>query len=347
MKQHLRPSLEWTPFRAGRGKRQRLVVGLGLLGLACSRVAQAQSIDDLELRKRQAQTKIRFGLLGVLETAASLNADRPTLTNFLFVAPQLKIGDRWRLRLNMGAYRHWLARQANPWDFSDLSLQLTDLKLYRERLSGILLSGYLRYSLPTSKASRNADSYGQLRAQLKLSRALGSRLFLAVELGGHKNFHRLTAWSPSSGQSADSWTHAGFYDAYVENNVSFGFDESLTFGVSLLRALDFNLVAGLYQQRQYDGADAGARGARQTTWLHYQRFVVDLTANLGGLLRPAGNARSDRQSTSGPSSSLLSMSYLSLGYALFAPQLRDGLDRSLNPFDPRYAAAYLDLMVIY
>lgn len=333
-------------MRARDGSPSRSWLGaVGVLVLAASVVAipseaRAQSIDDLELRKRKKQGRIGFGLLGLFETATSLNGDRPTLTNLLFLAPQMKIGDRIRLRLNAGLIRNWLDRQPNPWDMTDLSLQLSHLGFYREKHSGLLFSGYLRYAFPTSKASRNAESYGQLRAMLKVSRSFFSRLFVALEVTGRKNFHRYTTWNTSDQQTAPSWTGGGAFDAYVQNNISYGFAQTLTTSLSVIQGLDFNAIFGLRQGRQYAADAVDGRPARQTRWEHQIRFVLDLTASLGALTEVDTKA-------GGFGRGLLARSFVSVGYALFAPQLRGGMGGDLNPFDPRFASLYLDLMVVY
>jgi hypothetical protein len=320
----------------------RHLIGLlaATLLLQHAAVAQAQSLDDLELRKRKRQARVSFGMLGLLETSTSLNRDRPTLTNLLFVAPQLKIGDRLRLRANLGVFRHWLDRQPNPWDLTDWSLQLSHLGLYREKHSGLLLSGYLRYAFPTSKASRNAGSYGQLRGMLKVSRSFLRRFFVALELTGRKNFHGTTSWDTSDQQPGASWSSAGSFDAFVQNNVSFGFGQTLTGSASLLPGIDFNAIFGLLQGRQYAAEPRDGLPARQTRWQHAMRFVLDLTLSLGPLskidIKRGGFGRG-----------LLARSFVSFGYALFAPQLRGEMGRSLNPFDPRFASLYLDLIVVY
>ena len=42
-----------------------------------------------------------FGWLSVLETYVGLNRDRPELTSVVLLAPQLKVADKLRLRLNL------------------------------------------------------------------------------------------------------------------------------------------------------------------------------------------------------------------------------------------------------
>lgn len=299
----------------------------------------AQSIDDLELRKRKKVSKIGLGFLGIFETATSLNADRPTLTNLLYLAPQLKLGDRIRLRVNTGFYRHWLDRQENHWDMTDLSLQLNHLGFYREPITKILFSGSLRYSFPTSKASRNASSYGQIRSTLKMSRTFLKRFFIALELGARKNFHPYTSWDLSVDPLySDSISGAGF-DEFVQNNISFGFSQTLTGGISVIPGLDFNLIFGLRQGLQYQAENKLTQEDLNRPWVHTYRLILDTTLNLAQLM----GVKKERASIA---HNLFNRSYISFGYALYKPQLVDG-KRDLNPFDPRFSSLYLDLMVVY
>jgi hypothetical protein len=67
--------------------------------------------------------------------------------------------------------------------------------------------------------------------------------------------------------------------------------------------------------------------------------VSDATYNLGALPWLSPGRFRDK---------VLSRTFLSLGYYILAPQLQNGgRERSLNPFNPKYAKVYLDLMVIY
>jgi hypothetical protein len=302
-------------------------------------VSAAQSLDDLELRKRRRQTKIGFGVLGLVENAVGLNRDRPEGTTLFFVAPQLKIGDRMRLRLNAAFYASWLDRQPNPWDFNDISLQFSHLGFYKDPWLGVSFSGYARYYLPTSKASRNADSYGQLRLTGKASRALFGRLFLAFELNGQKYFSRYTTWD-----TEDSYRSGR--DEFIENNTSYGLGQTFTATVTTLPGLDVSAIYSLYQSRHYqpDEGHGDSSGSsylddpRRTLWVHSFRFILDATYGIGNL---PWVQRSERLK-----GSLLSRTFVSLGYAILAPQL-EGDRRNLNPFNPKYASAYLDLLVVY
>lgn len=319
-----------------------------LITLMASSVGRAQSLDDLELRKQQRQRKqyLGFSFLGLLESSVGLNRDRPDGTTLLLVAPQLKLGERMRLRLNAGFIASWFDRQENPWDLTDFSLQFSHLGFYRERWSGILFSGYGRYYFPTSKASRNASSYGQLRLVGKASRVVFGRLYLALEINGQKYFHKYTTWDIGDTPGSASWYHGSGREDLIENNASFGFGETLSATVTTWPGLDLSAIYGLYQTRQYQPDEGHAdlygsslvAGARQTRWVHSFRLILDATYGLGALPWVKRSARLK--------DSLLSKTFVSLGYAILAPQLQNG-SRNLNPFNPKYASTYLDLMVVY
>jgi hypothetical protein len=278
-----------------------------------------------------------------METAVGLNRDRPEVSSLLALAPQLKIGNRMRLRLNMGFVWTYLARQENPTDLTDFSLQFAHLGLFREPHSGLLFSGYGRWYFPTSKASRNASLYGQLRLVGRVSRSFGP-LYLALELNGQKYFHRHTSWETEENPGGDAWLRSAGREDYLENNTSFGLGQTFTATISPLSGLDLSLIWSFYQSRHYAPAaghddrygSSFLQRPRWTGWSHSYRLVGDLTFGLGALpwLESAGWREA------------LSKIYLSLGYHCLAPQLREG-GRSLNPFDPKYAQVYLDLMVIY
>ncbi len=318
-----------------------LLAVLSLTTVALPR-ADAQSLDDLELRKRSTKTRLGFGFLGLLETAAGFNRDRPELSNLLLLAPQLEIGDKMRLRLNVGLIANWLHRQENPWDMTDVSIQFAHLNLYTERVTGVGFSGLVRYYFPTSKESRNNSSHGQLRAIGKASRAFGP-VFLSLELNGQKYFSKYTTWNPAS----CTGLYCGGFDEVIDNNASYGFGETLTATVTPLAGLDLSAIGGMYQARAYQpdeghGDQWGSpdvQHPRSTTWAHSFRFVLDATYGLGSL---PWLPRSSLKKT------ILSKTFVSLGYSILAPQLQNGgRERSLNPFNPKYASAYLDVMVLY
>jgi hypothetical protein len=319
----------------------QLFVTLSLL--LAAHPARAQSLEELELRKRTEQQSVGFGFLGIIETAAGLNRDRPEVSSLLLLAPQLKIGDRMRLRLNLGFVWTYLQRQPNPTDLTDFSLQFAHLGLYREPWSQVLFSGYARWYFPTSKASRNASLYGQLRLVGRASRAFGP-LYLALELNGQKYFHRHTTWATDETPGSADWLRSAGREDYLENNTSFGLGQTFTASLSPLRGLDLSLIWSFYQSRHYpaDGGHADGYGSsylerpRQTGWSHSYRFVADATYGLGALPWPEG-ARWRRA---------LCRIFLSLGYYSLAPQLQEG-GRRIDPFDPRYARLYFDLMVIH
>jgi hypothetical protein len=313
--------------------------------MAIARPAAAQSLDDLELRKRRKQTTLGFGFLGLLDTSVGLNRDRPELTNILMVAPQLKIGDRMRVRFNFMAVRNWLDRQDNPWDLYDASLQFSHLGFWTEKHTGIALSGYARWYFPTSKLSRESGNIGQLRGVGKASRQLGP-VYLSFELNLQKYFYRWTTWDTSESPGSDEWVRSNGRDGYIDNNASYGFGETFTAAVTALPGLDLSAIYGLMQTRPYqpDDAHSAASGssylesARVTNWAHSFRLVLDATYNLGALPPVARSARLK--------DSLLAKTFVSIGYYCLAPQLQNG-HRDLNPFNPKYSYAYFDLMVVY
>jgi hypothetical protein len=310
--------------------------------------AAGQSIEDLELRKQrtsQRQIKLGFTFLGLYETAVGLNRDRPEVTSYLLLAPGLKIGERLRLRLNFAALRNWLDRQENPWDLSDLSLQVGHLGFYRIPGAGIDLSGHARWYFPTSKGSREAGLLGQGRLTTKASRTFFDRLYVAIELNAQKYFHKYTTPSTEVAASSEAWLRSAGRDDVIDNSSSFGFGETFTVSYSTpLRGLDLSVIWGLYQNRHYQpgedhlgSAGSSYLGVRSTGWEHSHRLVLDASFGLGALpgLREGSGLHS-----------ALKRSFVSLGYASLAPQLLEG-GRSLNPFNPRFAQAYLDLMVVY
>jgi len=307
--------------------------------------ASAQSLDDIELRKRKTQTKLGFGFLGLLDTSVGMNRDRPEVQNLLYLAPQLKIGDKMRARLNFGAVRNWLDRQDNPWDLTDLSLQFSHLGFYTERHTGIAFSGNARWYFPTSKDSRNAGNIGQLRGVGKASRAFGP-VYLSFEFNLQKYFYRSTTWSTDETPGSEEWVRSAGRDEYVENNASYGFGETFSATVTALPGLDLSAIYALYQTRPYqpDEGHAAASGSayleapRVTNWAHSFRLIIDATYNLGALPPIARSARLK--------DSLLAKTFVSLGYTSLTPQLQNG-HRSLNPFNPKYSTLYFDLMVLY
>ena len=108
------------------------------------------------------------------------------------------------------------------------------------------------------------------------------------------------------------------------------------------------VCAGFDEQAVYLALDEGhgdlsgssfVTRPRITAWNHFFRFVADATYNLGALPWLSSGRLKDK---------VLSRTFLSLGYYILAPQLQNGgRERSLNPFNPKYANVYLDLMVVY
>lgn len=309
--------------------------------------AQAEDLDQIQLRQGVKRGKLGFGFLGVLDTTFGVNEERSEITNVLTVAPQLKMGDKMRLRLNMYVAHAWLDRQENPWDtLYDWSLQFNHLGFYQERHTGISFAGTARYYFPTSKASRNASSYGQFRAIGKASRTFLDRLYFAFEFNAQKYFNKYTTWDTAEDPGSSAWFHSGGYDDYLEVNTSYGVGETFTGTVTTLPGLDLSLIFGLYQSRHYqpDENHSDIAGSsylnepRYTVWSHSFRFGLDATYSLAALPWVKMYHCLKR--------SIISKTMVSIGYDNYAPQL-DTRERNINPFKPKYGSVYFDIIVLY
>jgi len=329
-------------------KRQFLgLLALPLLILVAQPV-MAQSLEDIQLRKPEEPSLLGFGFVGLVEYATNIYKERPEQSVSFYAAPQLKIDKTMRLQLNMWAAADMMKRMDNyGWRLEDWSVEFAHFKIYREPVTGITLSGRARYYIPLSKASRDADSYGQLRGYLKLSASLW-KFYFSVEGNAQKYFSKYTTWSTSEDQGSKGWFGRAGYDEYVDNNANYGFGQTYTLSFSVIDGLDLSAIWGMSQIRMYDGdhslADRSGssylQDARWTTWSHQYRFIGDLTFGLGAL---PGVAESDYWKNS-----LINNIYLSVGYSISAPQLQNGgKDWTMNPFLKKYGQVYFDLALIY
>ena len=317
----------WVP---GGSSVAGLLLAASLLAAAPAPV-QAQSIEELELRQAEEEAFEReegtealglplgFGLQAILENGTGINRDRPTSYTFLYLAPQLKLLGTLRFQANLGLIVNHLAREPNPWNLTDWALQLSDLSIWKERVSGINVSGYLRYSFSSSVESRNHDRYGVLRANLKLGRSIGP-FYLSAELNGLRFFHRYTTSDPSR------WIEEG----NMVSNPEWGLNERVTIGYSPTSRLTLSVVWAMTQLSDYEGSGSELSGslfarARSTDiWEHTFNCVLDMTYSLGDAV------------------------YLSGGYSILAPQIQNGgHDRSIDPFNPKYGQVYVDLVLLY
>ncbi len=287
--------------------------------------ARAQSIEELELKKAEADEaessglNLGFGLQALLENGTGINRDRPTSYSYLFLAPQLKLMKTLRVQANMNFVLNHLERQDDPWDLPDWSLQVADLSLWKEDFTGIGFSGYLRWSFPTSIGSRVRDRYGALRANLKASRAFGP-VYLSFELNGLRYFHKYTSSDP------ERWQEEGNIIA----NPAWGLNERVTVSYSPTQQLSLSAIWGMTQVTDEPGRSDALGGSsylstrRTDVAEHSFSGILDLTYALSDVV------------------------YLSGGYSIDAPQLQNGgHDRSLNPFNEKYAQLYVDLMLVY
>ncbi len=323
------------------------LVALPVLLLAAP-LATAQSLEDIQLRKDTEESLLGFGFVGMMEYATNLMKERPEQAMSFYAAPQLKIDKTMRLQLNM-----WASAEMNPrmenygWRLDDWSVEFAHLKIFKEPVSGITLSGRVRYYIPISWASRQADSYGQLRGFLKLSTSVW-KFYFSVEGNAQKYFSKYTTWNTDETQGSDAWFHRGGYDDYVDNNANYGFGQTYTVTFTPFDGLDLSLIWGMSQIRTYSGdhdlADAYGssylQDPRWATWNHAYRFVGDVTFGLAAL---PGVSTSPTWKDS-----LINNVYLSVGYAASASQLQNGgRTWSLNPFQKKYGQVYLDLALIY
>ena len=319
----------------------------GLLALFSVRLSNAQSLEDLELKKaakkkKAAKSKAKkdpaggvkkkmqvkkksdfsFGFLGIAETAASINRDRPSVFTLLWLAPQLKYKQIYRLQLNMGFYGYYLDRDPNPWDLTDWSLQLSALRLYKEKYSGIALSGNFRYYMPTSKNSRNNGSDGSVRALLKLTRSVW-KLYFGLELMFYYYFSKYTTADP------DRW----WDPSYIDSNPQATLAQRAIVSYTPIKKLTFSFLWTWYQSQDYapDKAYEGVGSSlvnedprKNDLWDYSWSCIFDVTYNVWSHFYVAG------------------------GYSIFAPALQNGgHDVSYNPFNPKYGQVYLDLIMIY
>lgn len=315
-------------LRQGSGGRRPLLrqvtVALLMTGLLGAPRAVAQGVADVEARKsvESEDSKFDFGFFGVLETATGLNADRPEVGSLLQVAPQLKYREIYRLQLNMGFLWNYLDRAVNPWDFTDWSLQLSDLRLLHEDRFGLNLSGNLRYYIPMSVASRNADSRGALRGLAKVDLPVW-RLNFGVNLMGLYRFAKYTTADPTRWTDPDKMLSNGM--------VSFG--EGFEIGYSPIDRINIGLSWTFYQHQDYhpsqpyDGSGSSfiADEPRQNdVWEHTWAAGAEVSVNVW---KPF---------------------HVALGYSSASPVLlehRRGVH--YNPFDAQAAQVYVDLVMIY
>lgn len=312
-----------------------VLAGLALLA-GGSGEARAQSLEDLELKKAEAKRKaallkkkkktwkddLAFGFLGIAETATGINRDRPTVYTLLWAAPQFKYKNIYRLQLNMGFYGYYLDRDPNPWDLTDWSLQLSALRLYREKVTKLSFSGNLRYYMPTNKKSRNNDSHGALRALFKVTRSWW-KLYFGLELMAYYYFSKYATTDP------DRWWDQN----YMQSNPWATLAQRIIISYAPIKRLTLSFLWTWYQTMDhyptepYDGVGSSFvadRPRRNNKWDYSWACIFDVTVNVWKYF------------------------HVALGYSIFAPALQNsGADVSYNPFDAKYGQVYLDLMMIY
>ncbi|MCU0664029.1 MAG: hypothetical protein MUC50_17085 [Myxococcota bacterium] len=277
---------------------------------------------DAQKTVESEESTFDFGVFGVLETASGLNADRPSVGSLLQVTPQLKYREIYRLKLNMGFMWSYLDRAPNPWDFTDWSLELADLSIVKEKRSGLNLSGNLRYYIPLSVDSRSADSRGAVRGLAKLDLPIW-KFNIGLNLMGFYRFAQYTTSDPTR------WTDP---DKMLSNGrVSFG--EGLELGFAPIERVNIGLSWTFYQHQDYY--------PKQPYEGSGSSFVAD---------RPRKNDVWEHTWAAGAEVSVHVWKpfHVAVGYQSASPVLLESA-RGLhyNPFDPKVAQVFLDLMVIY
>lgn len=286
---------------------------------------RALTVEEQQIREAEQASaadrglKIGFGLDAVIDTAEGINRDRPTSSNTFVLMPQLKLGATVRVKADLQLTINHLDRDANPWDLPNWSLQVADLSLYREPVTGISLSGSLGYSLPTSIDDRTRDSWGTLRGNLGAARNLGP-FRLSFTLSGLRYLSRYTTSDTSR------WQESG----NIASNPAWGVMETYQLSYSATDQLSFTAIWQMKQVRDHAGEasdlagmDAG-KPRRTDVWKHSFGCILDVSYVFTEHV------------------------FLSAGYGIAANQLQNGgHDLSLNPFNPKYGQIYLDLAFTY
>lgn len=289
--------------------------------------AAAQSLEDLQLKRAEEEAKAKekgaikvdLGIQGVLETTEAVNRDRPSSATSLTVIPELRLNGIYAFQIIANGLVNHLSRDANPWDLPDWSLQFSDRRIYKEENTGITFSGSLRYSFPTSIASRVADTYGSLRAAGRASWGAGP-FSLGFEFAGARYFAKYTTSDTSRWLEEDN----------IGNNTAWSLTQRYSATWMATSQLAFTLYWIMQQAADYEGEAAPMYGSLADTprdtsvWEHYYTGYLDGTY-----------AFNDNWN-------------LSAGYFLSAPQLQNGgAIVSLNPFNPKYGQLYVDLVFMY
>jgi len=323
---------------------KRVVIVIGCLALLAggSRSASAQSLEDIELKKAKAAKlkkalkkkafwkDLKFGFLGIIETATGVNADRPEVATLLWFAPQIKYKVRYRLQLNMGFYGYYLTRSTNPWDFTDWSLQASALNFWQDKkYTKIALSANLRYYLPLSIASRFNDRHGALRGMIKATRAVW-KLYFGFEFYAYYHFAKHTTSDTAMVDPADNVVMT---EGMVLSNTQATLAQRLIFSYTPWKRLTLSFLWTFYQMWGYQPSEA-YQGVGST--------LITETVRKNDVVNHAFSAIFDA------TFSVYKWFYIALGYSSFAPvQKGYASGVSWNPFDPLYGQVYLDLMMIY
>ena len=284
----------------------------------------ALSLEDIELKEKKDKDNSDFGVgvIGLYETGASINKDRPSFYNMFWVAPQLKYKQTYKLQLNMGLYKYYLNRSVNPWDLTNWAIQFSDLAIYKEKYTDLLFAGDLRYHLPTSKNSRNNDSYGSFRALLRVSRAYWKMNFKTEFMG---------YWHFSKYNTSDTSRWWGEYNIASNPWITLGQKLEASYSpiedLSLTATWTFYQVQDYYPEKAYQGTGSTfitENPRKNDLWDFNFDCYLDVNYHV------------------------YKWFYVSAGYAVYAPVLQNGgHNASYNPFDAKFGNMYLDVLFVY
>lgn len=320
---------------------KRAVILIGCLALLAggARSAAAQSLEDLELKKAKAlklkkQKSVwkdfKFGFLGIVETASSVNADRPEVATLLYFVPQLKYKVRYRLQLNMGFFGYYLTRSENPWDLTDWSIQASALNFWQDKkYTKIALSANLRYYIPLSISSRFNDRRGALRGLLKATRAVW-KLYFGFEFGAYYHFAKYTTTDTSMEDTASGVLMT---EGLILSNTQATLSERIIISYMPWKRLTLSFLWTFYQMWGYRPT---------STYEGVGSTLITDEIRKNDVVNHSFSAIFDA------TFSIYKWFYVALGYSCFAPvQKGYASGNSWNPFDPLYGQVYLDLMMIY
>ncbi|MFA6033193.1 MAG: hypothetical protein WC889_09875 [Myxococcota bacterium] len=319
-----------------------------------AKAPEAKHVETVEAAKKPAEEEkkpapktVEFGIMAVWEGTGGINAERPEYAMSLAIAPQLKFKHDLNLALRFTANYAMLGRMENSYDWviDDFILEFTApkaLSVGSLKTAMFNIGAAVRYYVPVSWNSRQADSLGQFRGILKLSLKFW-KMYLGAEANGQYYMNKYYATNLNDSPNAPDWVFSMGSDEFVENNTWYGFGQTFIVGITPVDGLDVTFSWANYQSRRYDLSNDPMKRQNnlpgEQFWSYSWRFVTDVTYSFGELPAVKNSYLKD---------TLLSSFAVSVGYFCFAPQLQNGgRTTSFNPFDPKYGQFYIDLAIAY